>query len=67
MTAQCLDCATLYNWRAQRGTRLADLRCKCGGNLETTFARFVGKDLIHIGKKSGRTGHWPEHGWRGVA
>ncbi len=32
-TAICEDCQKEHHWRAQRGARLADLRCECGGRL----------------------------------
>lgn len=34
MTARCETCGALLHWRAQRGTRLADFRCTCGGRFK---------------------------------
>lgn len=31
--ATCNDCGSKVHWSAKRGTRLADLRCRCGGTL----------------------------------
>jgi hypothetical protein len=33
-TAICTTCNELHHWRNQRGMRLAEMRCKCGGELK---------------------------------
>lgn len=32
-TAICIACGSEVRWRASRGARLAEIRCKCGGEL----------------------------------
>jgi hypothetical protein len=32
--ARCIECGKVVSWRAQRGSRLTDLRCSCGGELK---------------------------------
>ena len=31
--ATCIECGAQVAWRSQRGSRLSDLRCRCGGKL----------------------------------
>ena len=59
MTAQCVECATLYTWHAYRGSKLADLRCKCGSPLEISASSYEGGEMLFRGRKSGQIGHWP--------
>ncbi len=63
MTAMCLDCGVLRNWKATRGARLSHARCSCGGKLEIATWRLVGsypnQTYEYYGRKSGRIGHWP--------
>lgn len=47
-SATCKACAKEVYWRAQRGVRLADLRCQCGGELQ-------GKTAGQASKTKGRT------------
>lgn len=50
MTAICTACGETRGWRATRGTRLSDLRCRCGGMLRT--CRGDGAAIARI-KRSG--------------
>jgi hypothetical protein len=34
MTARCVKCGDWGRWRAQRGCKLSDDPCKCGGKRE---------------------------------
>lgn len=43
--AVCLTCGDCRHWRNQRGVRLADLRCKCGGQLR----KFRGPCMKKVG------------------
>lgn len=38
-TVICEDCQKEHHWRAQRGARLADQRCECGGRLRRAAGR----------------------------
>jgi len=68
MTAKCMTCDTLYNWRAQGGARLSEFRCRCGGSLELAKWRFKDSKwesgTEYIGRKTGRVGHWTDEGLR---
>ncbi len=33
-TAVCKECDLIIHWRAGRGSKLAEYKCKCGGPLE---------------------------------
>lgn len=46
--ANCSSCGKEVYWRAQRGVRLADLRCGCGGAL-------LGKTAGQASKTKGKT------------
>ena len=63
MTGQCLKCATLYTWRARRGSKLADRRCACGGELEQSLWQFDSQapagGVVFRGRRTGALGHWP--------
>jgi hypothetical protein len=63
MTAKCMTCDTLRNWRATRGAKLSEARCSCGGELEAASYHKVpeGGDsygYAYVGRKTGRVGHW---------
>lgn len=55
-TAICLQCGSPKHWRAQRGRRLADLRCACGGSLRPASWKdgswiAVAHDSTHKGQR----------------
>lgn len=37
--ARCKGCGRLIDWSAERGTRLANISCPCGGQLERVIRR----------------------------
>lgn len=53
--AVCRVCGTERSWRAQRGARLADVRCACGGVL--TALRTSTPRRTNAGQSYGRCAH----------
>jgi hypothetical protein len=45
MIARCTSCNALFNFKAIRGSKLKDHRCKCGGEYQ--FIAYCGGDLYH--------------------
>jgi hypothetical protein len=44
-TAICTTCRVSQHWRNQRGVRLSDLRCACGGKLKAAIWTGTGYEL----------------------
>lgn len=42
--AVCLSCGKRVPWRNQRGVRLKDLHCQCGGSLRKKTVDEIKKD-----------------------
>jgi hypothetical protein len=59
MDARCKNCSKHLHWRAQRGVRLSDHKCKCGGKFEKVwYQRKDGIDPLGLDTQKGPFGNY---------
>jgi hypothetical protein len=54
--AICTTCNQVSHWRNQRGVRLADLKCRCGGELKSATWKDGAYQIRESAKGKGNTG-----------